>query len=67
MKNRDFMAGANQYNIAIDDRLATTIAFVNDWALSIKRIPSAVTAEDALAPQLLAAVDPSLVSWKAKA
>jgi ABC-type nitrate/sulfonate/bicarbonate transport system substrate-binding protein len=60
------MAGANQYNMAIDDKLATTIAFVNDWALSIKRIPNAVTAEDALAPQLLAAVDPSLVSWKAK-
>jgi ABC-type nitrate/sulfonate/bicarbonate transport system substrate-binding protein len=61
------MAGANQYGMAIDDKLATTIAFVNDWALSIKRIPNAVTAEDALAPQLLAAVDPSLVSWKAKA
>ena len=61
------MAGANQYGMAIDSRLVTTIDFVNDWALSIKRIPNAVTAEDALAPGLLAAVDPSLVSWKAKA
>jgi NitT/TauT family transport system substrate-binding protein len=60
------MAGANQYDMAIDDKLVTTIEFVNEWALSIKRIPNPVTPEDALAPQLLAAVDPSLVSWKAK-
>lgn len=60
------MAGANQYGMAIDDRLVTTIDFVNEWALSIKRIPNPVTAEDALAPQLLAAVDPSLVTWKPK-
>ncbi|HWX60888.1 ABC transporter substrate-binding protein [Bradyrhizobium sp.] len=61
------MAGANQYGMAIDDKLITTIEFVNEWALSIKRIPNPVTPEDALAPELLAAVDPSLVTWKPKA
>ncbi len=61
------MAGANQYGMAIDSRLVTTIEFVNDWALSIKRIPNPVTPEDALAPQLLAQLDPALVSWKPKA
>jgi len=60
------MANANQYGMMIDAKLVKTIDFVSDWALSIKRIPGPVTAEDALAPQLLAAVDPSLVSWKAK-
>ena len=60
------MAGANQYGVAIDGKLANTIEFVNDWALSIKRIPNPVRPEDALAPQLLAAVDPALVTWKPK-
>ena len=60
------MAGANQYGMAIDGKLANTIEFVNDWALSIKRIPNPVRPEDALAPQLLAAVDPALVTWKPK-
>lgn len=60
------MAKANQYTMAIDDRLVTTIDSISEWALSIKRIPAPVMAEEALAPQLLAAVDPSLVRWKAR-
>jgi NitT/TauT family transport system substrate-binding protein len=57
------MTDANKYGISVTPSLARSIDFVSDWAMSIKRIPSAVAPKEALAPALLASVDPALVSW----
>lgn len=59
------MATANKYGLGLTDHLAKSLAFQSDWAMQIKRIVAPVTPADAFAPSILAAVDPSLVSFKA--
>ncbi|MEJ1978295.1 MAG: ABC transporter substrate-binding protein [Acetobacteraceae bacterium] len=61
----EVMATANKYALGINDHLKTSLTFQSDWAMQIKRISAAVTPQDAFAPGPLAAVDPSLVTWKA--
>ena len=61
----EVMATANKYGLGLDSHLARSLSFQSGWALEIKRITAAVTPEEAFAPSILAAVDPSLVSWKA--
>ena len=60
------MVDANKYGMAIDDALAASLKFQSEWALEIKRIPKPVTPEEGFAPRLLKAIDPQLVSWKAR-
>ena len=59
------MAQANKYALGISDSLARSLTFQSDWALSVKRIPAAVKPAQSFAPQILQAMDPSLVTWKA--
>ena len=54
----------NEYNAALTVPMGLSISYLSDWALSIKRIPMAVTPEDIIDPRLLAEMDPSLVTWK---
>jgi ABC-type nitrate/sulfonate/bicarbonate transport system substrate-binding protein len=60
----EVMTDANVYGLALTDDVANSIRFQSDWALQIKRIPSAVAPEDVFAPKLLAEIDPKLVTWK---
>lgn len=60
------MADANKYGMAIDDALAASLKFQSEWALQIKRIAKPVTPEEGVAPQLLKAIDPQLVSLTAR-
>jgi ABC-type nitrate/sulfonate/bicarbonate transport system substrate-binding protein len=53
----------NEYSTAITAEAALSISYLSDWALSIKRIPIAVTPEDIIEPRLLASIDPALVAW----
>jgi ABC-type nitrate/sulfonate/bicarbonate transport system substrate-binding protein len=59
------MAEANKYALGISDSLARSLTFQSDWALSVKRIAEPVTPAQSFAPSILAATDPSLVTWKA--
>ncbi len=61
----EVMATANKYGMGLNDHLAQSLAFQSEWAMQIKRIPAPVTPSEAFAPAILAAVDPSLVSFKA--
>jgi ABC-type nitrate/sulfonate/bicarbonate transport system substrate-binding protein len=54
----------NEYSMALTVPMGLSISYLSDWALSIKRIPIAVTPDDIIAPRLLASIDPSLVTWK---
>jgi len=60
----DVMVDQNVYSLAITNEVAHGIEFQSDWAISIKRIPNPVRADDVLAPKLLAEIDPKLVTWK---
>jgi NitT/TauT family transport system substrate-binding protein len=60
------MATANKYSLGITPELARSLAFQSEWALSIKRVKGPVTAEQAFAPEIMAALDPRLVTWKPK-
>jgi hypothetical protein len=57
------MAEANKYSLALDRNVAASLAFIRQWAVSINRAPRPATPEEALAPELLRSLDPSLVSW----
>lgn len=57
------MMDANTYTLAIDDHLAKSITFQNDWGRSIKRIPSDVAPAQIFEPKLLREIDPKLVTW----
>jgi len=61
------MADANKYAMGINDALAASLKFQTEWALEIKRVAKPVSPEEGFAPQLLQAIDPALVTWKAKA
>jgi ABC-type nitrate/sulfonate/bicarbonate transport system substrate-binding protein len=60
------MSNANQYSLGITPELARSLAFQSEWALSIKRIKAPVNAEQAFAPEIIAAMDSGLVTWKPK-
>ena len=60
------MTDANKYDMAINDALAASLKFQSEWALEIKRTPKPVTPEAGFVPQLLQAIDPQLVSWRAR-
>jgi NitT/TauT family transport system substrate-binding protein len=60
------MTDANHYSMAFDENAAMAIRSQSDWALEIKRIPSAVSPEDVFSTGLLGEVDPKLVTWKPK-
>lgn len=59
------MANANKYGLGLTDRLARSLSFQSGWAMEIKRIKAPVTPAEVFAPSILAAVDLSLVSFKA--
>jgi len=63
----DVMTQENKYGLGISDSLATSLSFQSQWALSVKRIPEAITPEQAFAPKILQSFDPALVTWKPKA
>jgi ABC-type nitrate/sulfonate/bicarbonate transport system substrate-binding protein len=54
----------NEYSAALTPTMGLSVTYLSDWALSIKRIPNAVTPEDIIDPTLLASIDPSLVTWQ---
>jgi ABC-type nitrate/sulfonate/bicarbonate transport system substrate-binding protein len=54
----------NEYSAALTPGMGLSVTYLSDWALSIKRIPNAVTPEDIIDPKLLASIDPSLVTWQ---
>jgi ABC-type nitrate/sulfonate/bicarbonate transport system substrate-binding protein len=56
----------NEYSAALTVPMGLSISYLSDWALSIKRIPNAVTPEDIIDPRLLASMDASLVTWKSR-
>jgi ABC-type nitrate/sulfonate/bicarbonate transport system substrate-binding protein len=56
----------NEYSPALTVPMGLSISYLSDWALSIKRIPGAVTPEDIIDPRILTSMDPSLVTWKAR-
>jgi ABC-type nitrate/sulfonate/bicarbonate transport system substrate-binding protein len=56
----------NVYGLDIDARLAKGFEFVNEWAVSIKRIPPGLRPEDVLETKLLREVAPELVTWPQK-
>lgn len=58
------MLDANGYGLAISDSVARSLQFAADWAVSIGRLHEVIPPERCLAPELLAAVDPRLVTWK---
>ncbi len=55
---------ANSYSATIDNSVALSITYISDWALSIKRIPHAVTPESAISTGLLKSINPALVTWQ---
>ncbi|MBV9858618.1 MAG: ABC transporter substrate-binding protein [Alphaproteobacteria bacterium] len=57
------MVAANKYDLALDHNVAASLAFIGNWAVSINRAPRSATPEEAFAPDLLRALDPSLVSY----
>ncbi len=58
------MVGANKYGLGLTPSVAQSLAFQSKWAMSVKRTTAPVTAEQAFAPAILAALDPALVTWK---
>ena len=60
------MTEANHYTMAFDEDAALAIRSQSEWALEIKRIPSAVSPDDVFSTGLMAEVDPKLVTWKPK-
>src|SRR5260370_22682711 len=52
----------NEYSTALTVPMGLSFSYLSDWALSIKRIPIAVTPEDIIDPRVLASLDPSLVT-----
>jgi ABC-type nitrate/sulfonate/bicarbonate transport system substrate-binding protein len=55
----------NVYNSALTQDMASSIADLSEWALSIKRIPIAVKPTDIIDPTLLTSMNPSLVTYRA--
>jgi len=60
------MTEANHYTMAFDEDAALAIRSQSEWALEIKRIPSAVSPDDVFSTGLMAQVDPKPVTWKPK-
>jgi ABC-type nitrate/sulfonate/bicarbonate transport system substrate-binding protein len=56
----------NVYSSALTPGVASSISDLSDWALSIKRIPTAVKPADIIDSALLESMNPSLVTWQAK-
>ena len=62
----EVMVNANVYSLALNEDVASSIKDMSDWALSIKRIPRAVTPDEGIHTKLLEEVDPRLVTWRPK-
>lgn len=56
----------NVYGLNMDALLVKGFEFVNEWAVSIKRIPPGLRPEDVLETKLLREVAPHLVTWPDK-
>src|SRR5262249_28615762 len=59
----EVMVNANVYSLALNEDVASSIKDMSEWALSIKRIPRAVTPDEGMHTKLLEEVDPRLVTW----
>jgi ABC-type nitrate/sulfonate/bicarbonate transport system substrate-binding protein len=58
------MMGQNKYDLTLDASVATSITFLSDWGVNIKRLPRAVKPGEVVDPSFLKAVNPKLVDWK---
>lgn len=60
----EVMVAANKYAMGISPGLIASHRFQTQWAMNIKRIPSAPSPESCFTTRIAEMVDPALVTWK---